>query len=379
MMIPTHEFQQQQAFMMCIPQAMGTQPQTNATKFEHVLLLEIFSTTRSAGADLRVLEDDSASSLFPVLAGTDNDNLQKSVHKDTGQIQDRRLRIVVAMIRQSVLAPCVSLRWVPTWAMTADGLTKVTDGGMLRAFLGAVNYAAVAATSLAKARAVAASRRKTLPTCVAVASLLPRASGAVVNSLVPAGRKYAAQCLGADPEEEGLGPVTVLLVIVAVALLLYGLTCCACGCGLGFLWSHRHSLRLGSQPPRAPAPLPVLVPAPAPAPPPLAVARPEPEEEAMPRAPPQPKPVRRRAPAIAKPKGPPVVLPAPLLAPPAAPPLAPPPPPVPGAAPPPIHAAIVCPKCLGGMTLKHAHKGGQFYGCDRFPACCGSRKPSGAL
>ena len=35
-MIPTHEFQPQQAFMMCLPQAMRTQQQTNATIFENV-------------------------------------------------------------------------------------------------------------------------------------------------------------------------------------------------------------------------------------------------------------------------------------------------------------------------------------------------------
>ena len=67
-----------------------------------------------------------APSDIPILQLTDSDNLEKSVTMDAGVVKDKRLRIVIAMLRQTFnQAARVRLVWIPTHLMVADALTKI--------------------------------------------------------------------------------------------------------------------------------------------------------------------------------------------------------------------------------------------------------------
>ena len=87
-------------------------------------------------ATLRVIESDMKS--FPVTVITDSDNLAQSLRKDAGQIQDKRLRIVISMLRQTLeIESFLTIRWLPTHLMVADALTKLgLPMELLEAFLG---------------------------------------------------------------------------------------------------------------------------------------------------------------------------------------------------------------------------------------------------
>ena len=75
--------------------------------------------------------------LIPLHVMTDSENLAQAIRRDAGQIQDKRLRIVIAMLRQTCeIEPSVTIRWVPTHLMVADPLTKLgLDPALFRAFL----------------------------------------------------------------------------------------------------------------------------------------------------------------------------------------------------------------------------------------------------
>ena len=63
---------------------------------------------------------------YTVHIRTDSDNLSKSLHKDSGSVKDKRLRIVISMLRETLeLEPWVRVEWAPTHEMVADTLTKV--------------------------------------------------------------------------------------------------------------------------------------------------------------------------------------------------------------------------------------------------------------
>ena len=68
---------------------------------------------------------------------TDSENLAQAIRKGAGQIQDKRLRIVIAMLRQTCdIEPSVTIEWTPTHLMVADPLTKMgLDLRLVRAFL----------------------------------------------------------------------------------------------------------------------------------------------------------------------------------------------------------------------------------------------------
>ena len=87
--------------------------------------------------DLRAIEQGAVS--VPVRALTDSENLSQSIRRDAGSVQDRRLRIVIAMLRQTVhdrgSKHVTTIEWVPTYKMVADALTKIMDRGMIQAFL----------------------------------------------------------------------------------------------------------------------------------------------------------------------------------------------------------------------------------------------------
>ena len=62
----------------------------------------------------------------PTACCTDSDNLDKSIKSDSGTVKDKRLWIVVAMLREVVeLEPWLKVLWINTQRMVADGLTKL--------------------------------------------------------------------------------------------------------------------------------------------------------------------------------------------------------------------------------------------------------------
>ena len=91
---------------------------------------------RRLGPTLSEVESHHTS--LPLMVLTDSENLTQAVRKDAGQIQDKRLRIVIAMLRQTCeIEPSVTVRWVPTHLMVADALTKLgLDVTLIKAFLG---------------------------------------------------------------------------------------------------------------------------------------------------------------------------------------------------------------------------------------------------
>ena len=63
---------------------------------------------------------------IPIVCCTDSDNLEKSIESDSGGTKDKRLRIVVAMLREVVeIEPWVKILWINTQRMVADPLTKL--------------------------------------------------------------------------------------------------------------------------------------------------------------------------------------------------------------------------------------------------------------
>jgi hypothetical protein len=101
----------------------------------------------SSGCRLRMDELEARAGAIPGLVLTDSDNWNKTVGRDAGTVQDKRLRIVVSALRQVFGDPSrgLTLRWVPTHLMVPDALTKQMDKGMVRAFMHAEAFAAKAA------------------------------------------------------------------------------------------------------------------------------------------------------------------------------------------------------------------------------------------
>ncbi len=63
--------------------------------------------------------------LRPMIVVTDSQNLADTVHSDAGSTNDKRFRIVVAMLREGFTpAKESALKWENTHKMLADGLTK---------------------------------------------------------------------------------------------------------------------------------------------------------------------------------------------------------------------------------------------------------------
>jgi hypothetical protein len=71
---------------------------------------------------LTTLETEYA--LKPVLAFTDAKSLQSTVAKDAGQPTDKRVKILVAQVRELMQEGC-EIMWIDTSQMLADVLTKV--------------------------------------------------------------------------------------------------------------------------------------------------------------------------------------------------------------------------------------------------------------
>ena len=60
--------------------------------------------------------------------------------KDTTSVADKRLRIVISMLRQFFIEDGLGiLKWMPTNRMLADGLTKEVRSSLLHALMNAVD------------------------------------------------------------------------------------------------------------------------------------------------------------------------------------------------------------------------------------------------
>lgn len=91
-------------------------------------LSEVFNP----GTPIRRLEDLLSRQL---VVHTDAMNLKTTCSRDCGSVADKRLRIVVAMLRQSFTpSRNTHLSWIHTGKMVADALTKQMDSQILRAF-----------------------------------------------------------------------------------------------------------------------------------------------------------------------------------------------------------------------------------------------------
>ncbi|CAK0854411.1 unnamed protein product [Prorocentrum cordatum] len=66
---------------------------------------------------------------------TDSKNLEETVEKDAGVVQDKRLRIVVSFLRETFAPAAAILRWIPTRGIVAGALAKVMRAGLLMAFM----------------------------------------------------------------------------------------------------------------------------------------------------------------------------------------------------------------------------------------------------
>ena len=92
---------------------------------EHGQFMRHFLEELFSPPDTRLSNIESNAVSRPILVITDSDNLKITVNRDSGTCADKRLRIVVSMLRESVEAKeNTTLIWARTEAMVADGLTK---------------------------------------------------------------------------------------------------------------------------------------------------------------------------------------------------------------------------------------------------------------
>ena len=118
---------------------------TETAQWLQQVLAEILRSGRGP-IDLREMEKGDVA--LPVRLQTDSENLAQSIRKDAGQVQDKRLRIVISMLRQVVATMSrrrpanMVIQWIPAWKMVADALTKLMQASMLRAFLSATPFKA---------------------------------------------------------------------------------------------------------------------------------------------------------------------------------------------------------------------------------------------
>ena len=93
-------------------------------QFVRHVLQELLHDPRKPGSTLQQVE--KVRWKIPIVCCTDSDNLDKSIKTDAGSMRDKRLRIVVAMLREVVeLEPWLKILWINTQRMVADGLTKI--------------------------------------------------------------------------------------------------------------------------------------------------------------------------------------------------------------------------------------------------------------
>ena len=88
------------------------------------VMLELATPPKQGISTLRRVE--RIQKRIPITCLTDSDNLTKSVRQDSGGVKDKRLRIVISMLRGVLeLEHWVKIVWGPTNRMVADGFTKL--------------------------------------------------------------------------------------------------------------------------------------------------------------------------------------------------------------------------------------------------------------
>ncbi|CAE8684988.1 unnamed protein product, partial [Polarella glacialis] len=105
---------------------------SEAAEFGH-LLRQLLQQVHHPELTLKQLE--AAAPTGALLVVTDSQNLATNVPKDTSAVTDKRLRIVITMLRETFLDPQqrTQLLWKPTGLMLADGLTKAVKADALLA------------------------------------------------------------------------------------------------------------------------------------------------------------------------------------------------------------------------------------------------------
>ena len=211
-----------------------------------IYLRNLLSEIHTSPGSLR-LKNGFKELTLPVACFSESNSLVTSISKDAGHSSDKRLAIVLGMLREVVGGgePCVTSKWVPTWRMMADALTKL---GISPALLVAFFGAAKANPAPTKAKAVC------------LLALLRAASAAEVTLEPGAGQCSAGGYLFED----------LIVVAVFVAFFVAFLTCC-----LGWACCWRHTAEAATRRGRGPRRLqdePAEEPEPAVAPPAAAPA-----------------------------------------------------------------------------------------------------------
>ena len=237
---------------------------------------------------------------------------------DAGQIQDKRLRIVVCMLRPAVHEePRVALVWQPTYRMVADGLTKIIDTAFV----------------------VIETRQRAMSALVATLATLPRCRG----ELVPMGFDWQRVFI-AEAHAEQLTSIILIATGVFIGgimmLLFLGCVFFAFRQGVGVVPAPSAEVSALFRPMPSNSPDHPLEPD-------EAEGEPYPNDEASEPA------AAAAVPTLPVPKAEPKAKPR-------------------------TRFTYACPKCTASpMLRKAARRGGWFYGCHTWPVCNGSRRPNG--
>ena len=90
------------------------------------ILLELAQPPKGTGSGSVLQQISKIRDSYPVTVHTDSDNLTKSCRFDSGAVKDKRLRIVIAMLREVLeIEPWTKILWISTNRMFADALTKI--------------------------------------------------------------------------------------------------------------------------------------------------------------------------------------------------------------------------------------------------------------
>ena len=311
---------------------------TESAQLLQFLLSEILQMSNSA-PDLRAIEQGSVS--VPVRALTDSENLSLSIRRDAGAVADKRLRIVIAMLRQTVHDVAlrgkhsVSIEWVPTHKMVADALTKIMDRGMIRAFLMSVAFAVRMPTGTV-ARTPAA--RTAISTLMAMSAVTMAKADSGENTPVHGvAVSSALSAVWTALQTDVVVPLWVVLLaacLIGAPLLRRGLHAVLVWLSDSYLMSDEPHPEPPPPAEQFPSPATPIVTAPGS---PQVAESPSSSSSSLPHLEPVSSPsnermVRRRLPPQ-------------------------------------------CPKCRRPMVKKAANRGGEFWGCPIWPRCNGTRRP----
>eukprot|EP00435_Cladocopium_sp_Y103_P043435 s320_g12.t1 len=92
-----------------------------------IYLASILREIQNPGIPLRTLEAETLEAEFalkPVIGFTDAKSLESTITKDAGQPSDKRVKILVAQVREMMEGECAT-HWLDTSQMLADVLTKL--------------------------------------------------------------------------------------------------------------------------------------------------------------------------------------------------------------------------------------------------------------